>query len=175
MARQIKRRPLNSVHFTPRVRRLLYAAIKADLPYKRACEIVGVDINNFKYWMERGKEDKPYSPYTQFRRYIRRIEARKEKELLSVIDEIAVGKFKIREIEVGFSDKNGSTFKRKIKTAIPQWKAAAWRLERKYPETYYLNPIKDLQENTPEDIAKGIRDATLALQNSVPSYEEEIG
>lgn len=151
---------------------MLYAAIKADLPYKRACELVGISINNFKYWMERGKADIPSSPYVAFRRYVRRIEARKEAELLAVIDKVAKGDYKVRETEISFSQDKGRTFKRKTKIMRPEWRAAAWRLERKYKEDYApLMPNNDANQS-PEEIAQGIREATMQLRNSVPTNEE---
>lgn len=157
--------------FTPRVRRLLYAAIKADLPYKRACEICGVNMKTFESWMKEGKKQDPLNPYYQFRSYIRRIEARKEVELLAIIDKVAKGDYKIRETEISFSDK-GRSWKRKTKVMNPQWKAAAWRLERKYKEDYAPLQPQDQKDKSPEEIAEGIYQATQALRNSVPMAEE---
>jgi len=157
--------------FTPRVRRLLYAAIEAGLPYNRSCEITGVNYSNFKYWMQRGKTDPESSPYTQFRRYIRRIEARKEAELLSVIDKVAEGGYHVKEREIKFFADKGREVRIKTKTILPNWKAAAWRLERKFPEEYYLKD-NDNKERTPEDIAESIQAAYQNLENSVPLEEE---
>lgn len=158
--------------FTPRVRRLLYAAIEAGLPYNRSCEIVGVKYSNFKYWMDRGKTDPESSPYTQFRRYIRRIEARKEKELLRVIDKAAEGGSSVKEREITFHPDKGRTVKIRTKALLPNWKAAAWRLERKFPDEYYLKDKESNSDKSPEEIAESICAAVASLENSVP--EEEV-
>lgn len=173
MARRIRRRDRNPVTFTPRVKALLYAAVKAGLPYKRACEICGVSYRNFSYWMNRGKEGPDWDTYVCFRRYIKRIEARKEKELLEVIDKVAVGNYKVRETEITFSESKGRTFKRKTKIIRPEWKAAAWRLERKYREDYAPALLNADAARTPEEIAEGIRQASQMLEQSVPTEEEE--
>ena len=156
--------------FTPRVRRLLYAAIEAGLPYNRSCEITGVNYQNFKYWMQRGKSDPVSSPYTQFRRYIKRIEARKEAELLAVIDKVAEGEYKVKEREIQFHPDKGRSIKIKTRTILPNWKAAAWRLERKFPDEYYLKD-NESKERTPEEIAESIHAAFTSLENSVPEEE----
>jgi len=171
--RQLRRRHTGRQrNFTPRVRTLLYAAIRADLPYKRACEICGVNYRNFNYWMQRGKTDPEHSIYTQFRRYIRRIEARKEIQLLEVIDKVAVGNYKIREMEISFSPDKGRSWKTKTKIIRPDWKAAAWRLERKYRDDYGQFDPTVITSKSPEEIAQEIRDATLELERSVPTEEE---
>lgn len=174
--RKIKRRYQHDTYlFTPRIRRLLYAAIKADLPYTRACQLVGVKKTTFKFWLKKGKRDQdvPGSAYAAFRNYIKRIEARKEKELLAVIDKVAVGNYRIVETELTTGGKWGRIKKRKVKVMAPQWKAAAWRLERKYKEDYApLMPNHDVQRS-PEEIASAIYEATQNLQNSVPTEPEE--
>lgn len=170
--RKIKRRDIGrKFTFTPRNRRLLYAAIRAGLPYNRSCEMVGVPLKSFQYWMERGKTEGPSSAYYQFRAYIRRIEARKEAELLAVIDKVAKGDYKIRETEITFADK-GRVFKRKTKIMRPEWKAAAWRLERKYKEDYAPMMPNDSKERSPEEIAEQIHAATQQLRESVPLEDE---
>jgi hypothetical protein len=170
--RQITRRGTNrSTNLTPRVRSLLYAAVKADIPYKRACEMIGVPFRSFRYWMEEGKTAPYRSPYSCFRRYIRRIEARKEAELLGIIDKVAKGDYKVRETEIAFTPK-GRLFKRKTKIMRPEWKAAAWRLERKYRDEYGQTDPGILKTKTPDEIASDIYNATLALESSVPTEEE---
>ena len=93
-------------------------------------------------------------------------------ELLAVIDKVAVGDYKIRETEITFHPDKGRSFKRRTKIMRPEWKAAAWRLERRYKEDYApLMPQSDAGR-TPEDIAQGIRSAMTTLEQSVP-FEEE--
>lgn len=158
-------------NFNPRVRRMLYASIEAGLPYNRACEICGVNYPNFQYWMRRGRTDPEISPYTQFRRYIKRIEARKESELLQVIDRAAEGGAAVREREITFSPDKGRTIRIRKKVLLPNWKAAAWRLERKFPDEYYLQD-KDESSRTPDQIAEDIREAYDTLENSIPMVDE---
>ena len=167
--RTIRRRlQQRSRSFTPRARRMLYAAIRTGLPYKRACEICGVKYANFKYWMERGKTDPDHSAYTCFRRYVKRIEARREADLLEVINKVAIGNYKVRETEISFHPDKGQTFKRKTKVIRPDWKAAAWYLERKYRDEYgHIDPNANIGR-TAEDIAADIHRATQALEASVP-------
>ena len=173
--RQIRRRRYGRQRgFTPRKRRLLYAVLeKTDLPYKRACELVGISYQTFAYWMQRGKvEDEPLNTiHVAFRARIKRIEARKEAELLCVIDKVAVGDYKVRETEISFHPDKGRSYKRKTKVIRPDWKAAAWRLERKFPDQYFLKDDSN-KGKTPEEIASQIRQASEALWGSVPISEE---
>lgn len=154
--------------FTPRVRKLLYAAIRAGLPYRRACGVIGVDYGTFSSWLTQGKKVGPENGYYQFLQYIRRIEARKEAELLAAIDMIAIGNNIVRETEISFSEK-GRSFRRKTRTTLPNWRAAAWRLERKYKKDYAPVLPQELNQSNPEEIAENIYYATMQLRESVPS------
>jgi hypothetical protein len=175
VVRRIKRRKLRKGKdfrvFTPRARRIIYAGLRAGLSCDRVCDVVGIKRSVFTQWLKLGREEGPESAYYQFLQYVRRIEAQKEKDLLNAIDRVAVGNFRIRETEVSISSK-GRFFKRKTKTALPNWKAAAWRLERKWKKEYAPLMPNETAQSSPEEIAQDIYDATMQLRNSIPMEEE---
>lgn len=89
---------------------------------------------------------------------------------MGIIEKVAQGEYKIHDVEITL-DKNGRSFKRRTRTARPEWKAAAWRLERLYPEDYGQR-IEDLSALTAEEIAHDIKQASDVLFGSVPVSDE---
>lgn len=158
--------------FVPRKKKLLYKALEAGLPITRACELVGMKWKNYITYTQRGKEDGASNQaYRAFREKIKRIETRKEKTLLEVIDKIAEGNYKIREIEVSVDKHGFRSYKRKTRLPRPEWKAAAWRLERKYPEEY-APKFADGESTSPEEIARELKEAADNLFGSIPTEDQ---
>lgn len=168
--RRITRRAPRGIVFKPRIRRLLYKALEAGLPQNRACDLVGLSWNTFNRWCDIGRVSSGANAYKAFYERIKRIEARREARLLGIIEKVAQGEYKIHDVEITL-DKNGRSFKRRTRTARPEWKAAAWRLERLYPEDYGQR-IEDLSALTAEEIAHDIKQASDVLFGSVPVSDE---
>jgi hypothetical protein len=158
--------------FVPRKKRLLYKALEAGMPVTRACDLVGMKWKNYLTYIGRGKESGASNQaYRAFLAKIKRIEARKEKFLLEVIDKVAEGNFKIREIEVSVDKHGFRSYKRKTRQPKPEWKAAAWRLERRYPEEYAPKTV-DGDATSPEEIARELKAAADTLFGSIPTEDQ---
>jgi len=92
---------------TPEIRQNLAHAISVGATYELACVYAGIDYSTFRRWMLKG-EEQAKGDHREFRDAVKRAEGEAVVRLLSII-ELA---------------------------AKDQWQAAAWKLERRYPESY---------------------------------------
>ena len=176
---KIKRRDLGKIYdassvevCTKRQRDIIYEAIKAGLPIIRAVELAGITVSQHYNWMKMGL-DKKNKKFYQYRKAIIRFRARREKEALEVIRSAQNGGQKIKEVKVHIGGKYGREVTRIVKTTPPKWHAAAWYLERLYPEQYALKTKDDDSNKTPEEFAKQILDSINQMDQSVPDYLDE--
>ena len=85
-------------------------AIKGGAPIKSACGCAGISETTFYKWMNWADSDrKDASTYAQFRDNIKKAQGQAAQRWLAIIEKAAMA---------------GS------------WQAAAWKLERKYPEEF---------------------------------------
>lgn len=94
--------------FTPDTTQKIIAAIQVGATYELAAQYGGVSYNTFNEWMKKG-EAAQSGAFLEFYEAIKAAEGR-----------AAVGW--LAKIEAAASDGN--------------WQAAAWKLERRYPEKY---------------------------------------
>jgi hypothetical protein len=103
-----------STKLTPGIRDALLEAVRAGLPFERACHLVGIAPATAYQWIARGEGRMPERPATpvfvEFAEAVKSAEVEAEKLALDRIREAA---------------EDGR-----------QWTAAAWYLERRHPERW---------------------------------------
>jgi len=168
--RIIRRRPdtlTNRRKFTRSRRRVLIEALSAGISITRACGLAGISPDTYRKWLELGK-DKSRPTYNYFRRKVKQIEHKKELEALETIRKAYQGGKRITERKITIGPKGIETTVT-TKELMPQWTAAAWRLERLYPEEYGRNKQGTDNEKTVEETARDIKAAADILFNTVPN------
>jgi transposase len=99
---------------TPELQSKIAGAIAAGNYHEVACALAGVSTSTFYAWLEKGRAGK--SPYVEFLEAVKKAEAAAEVKRIQII----------------------------TKAADTDWKAAAWYLERRYPERWgKRNLVKD--------------------------------
>ena len=94
---------------TPQKERLLLNAISRGLPYKHAAALAGISYMTFNRWKKSGSKDNAPQEFRDFCDRLETAEAKAADTLLQVISKAA---------------------------RTRDWKAAAWILERRYPDEW---------------------------------------
>jgi len=127
--------------FTSQNRKLIYKALRGGLTISNTVKLIGLDRSTYYRWMKLGK-DKKYPMHKIFRKRILKIQAQLEKDKLGIILKVAKGGYTTKEQKVKLSYASGKSVEEKTLTQTPCWQAAAWFLERRFPETYRMNRQK---------------------------------
>lgn len=107
---------------TPDVHDRLVEALEAGNYRETAARLAGIGVSTLYSWLERGEADREHERATEHLELVEAIEkaeADAEQRAISVIERAAVG----------YKDPDG-------KYHPGQWQAAAWRLERKFPDRW---------------------------------------
>lgn len=170
--RKIKRRKSGirkrNSKFNNRRTKILLSALEMGITRKRACALAGIGNTTFDRWMEQGK-DKSRPVFVNFRKRVKKLHAKQEKEALKAIKQAYKGGTTIRETKMVIKPK-GTEIVKVTKEVGPQWQAAAWFLERRFAEDYGRNKIED-SERSAEEMARDVKAAADLLFNSVPSKQ----
>lgn len=170
--RVIRRRPQKDTKFTRHTRGRFYDALRSRIPPTRAASVAGVSKDAYMAWMRIGRDEPDTHPiHAQFRRRVIKIRAEMEGEALAIIRRAGVGGKRVVETTVKMSSK-GPEVIRTVKRERGQWQAAAWYLERGWPEDYaqrYISPDGDVK--SAKEQAAEIRGAFNAMMDSVPIGE----
>jgi hypothetical protein len=127
--------------FTPAVREALINAITAGLTYTHACSIVGIEYNTFNEWRKKGAklDERDADGYYDFHEALTRAESNASTAMMATVRKVAQG----YSIKRPFTDRAGRLITDKDGKPVlfddpilPDWRAAAWWLERRYPEEY---------------------------------------
>ena len=121
--------------FTRQNRKAIYEALRTGLPIGKAIEMAGLDRSTYYRWMEKGK-DKHNPVHVRFRNQVKRIHAELEREKLNTIFKVAKGGNKHKEIRIKKYKSGRIVLMKTVKTTAPCWQAAAWFLERRFPDVY---------------------------------------
>lgn len=172
MKRSIPRRALKTRRKPPKglctrtQRNIIYSALEMGLPVQRAVEVAGVIMEQHTAWMQKGL-DPDSGKYYFYRKRILDYKMQREAEALDVIRKAQNGGAKLYETKISMS-KNGREVTKTVKTLAPKWTAAAWYLERVYSEQYAAKVNQESEKETPEQLAKAIRESLNAIDQSVP-------
>lgn len=117
----------------PAITEAFVEAFKECLPIGTACELAGVSRPTYHAWMAAGEEGA--QPYADFLAAVRRARAEGEQQ-------------RLKQVREGV---NGS--------GIPDWRANAWILERRYPDKYGASvTVRKAEENALELIIDRLRE-----------------
>jgi hypothetical protein len=110
---------------TPELQDRICNFLRAGAYVETAAQACGVNKTTLYLWLKRGAKE-PGTPFEAFSNAVQEAMAYAELRDIRTIDSVAIG----APAEL---DKEG----RQIRPAIPaDWKAAAWRLERKFPKRW---------------------------------------
>jgi transposase-like protein len=96
---------------TPEIQERIVELLKAGNYVETACAVVGIGRTTYYDWMKKAEESTRANKYTRFHDAVRQAKAWSEARLVAMIN----------------------------KHAEKIWQAAAWMLERKYPERWGRN------------------------------------
>lgn len=153
--------------FTNRNRKLIYEALLTGLPIGKAVELAGLDRSTYYRWMQKGK-DRRYPVHVRFRNHVNRIHAKLELEKINTIRKVAKGGYELTQTSIKFYKNGRIAVKKTVKTTAPCWQAAAWFLERRFPEKYGRKK-QSVNDVAPAESAVQIKAAFDALMASVPT------
>lgn len=121
---------------TPEVTTRVADGIRAGLFFEQACLLAGIPPANGYEWIRRGKgihTERPTAPpFEQFAQAVERARADRERDALRMIEVAAKGGF---VVERRSEERAGTTVETE-KYAPPDWRAAAWWLERALPDRW---------------------------------------
>lgn len=120
---------------TPQVQKRLVSAIRAGNSIEASAASAGIDERTFYNWMKQGQsEDGPDEIYIQFFQDIKKAQAYAEMKSLATVRKAGSG-YQTKTVKTT-TKQDGS-----VETVVTvgkeiNWQAAAWYLERKYPERW---------------------------------------
>lgn len=113
------------------------AGLEAGLSVEAACSAAGLDKTTHYDWIKRGKDDEARGLDTVWREYSNatfRARLAYEASRIRIVTDAAQGLVELRE-EVTVDPDGGTTTKR-VQIKRPDWRAAAWQLERSFPDRW---------------------------------------
>jgi hypothetical protein len=124
-------------------------AIEHGAYYKQAAEFAGIDYTTFNNWMKRGENAEEGTEYFNFFHAVKEAEGK-----------AAVGNLML----ITLAAQNGN------------WQAAAWKLERRYPEEYAKRmeikaPVEDRPNNemSKDELIRKLQESEKALDELAKS------
>lgn len=160
--------------FSRAARNIIYKALRARLPVRRAVDLANISMRTYANWLKKGQDPQNHPRYATFRRIVKKIEAEKESEALKVIEDAQKGGGEITETRIHIGGKYGREITRTRKILKPEWGAAAWWLEHTKQKDYGLIGKDEDDSKTAEDFARDIQEAMAAIDETVPEPEEEM-
>lgn len=154
---------------TPERQEKICENIRLGMIYKRAALAAGISPSTFYSWKARGEEETS-SEYSEFLETLKKAEAEGEARHLTLIEDAAKGGGQSTETREVF--KKGELVERITvsKPITPQWQAAAWLLERRYPNRWARYSKIEVHDWRTE-IAELVKEGSL----SVEQVKEELG
>ena len=112
-----------------------YEALQTGLSISQAIELTGLDRSTYYRWMQKGKDIR-FPVHKRFRNTVMKIQATLEAEKLQIIYRAAQGNHETNKFKIKFSPDGNIELIKTTKTELPDWHAAAWFLERRFPAEY---------------------------------------
>lgn len=131
---------------TPQVIRKVAAALRAGCFFKVACEYAGISESTGHLWLQIARGDRPEQRPTalqsEFLDAVKKADADAEVAAVTRIMQAAIGELLISRVTRTVTRRRedgtviGVTQTVKETFMLPQWKAAAWLLERRFSERW---------------------------------------
>lgn len=145
-----------------RILRAFEDSMEKCLPVATACELAGISEATYYGWMSAGEEG--VEPYSDFFETVTQARARGEQGMVDVLHLAALQK----------TDAEGNA------TGAVDWKAAAWLLERRFPDRYGQGAMARKAEEKAlgvllERLREGLDPATWARCLAILADEDGAG
>jgi hypothetical protein len=154
---RIGRESGTSLQLTPEIQEKICTAISKGTPQQDAALSAGISPRTLRYWKRQGKRENG-EMYIAFFAAIKKAEAECVVLNVQIIHKAATG-YDV-EITKTTTDDKGT----KIETTERHdfdWCAAAWMLERRYPEQFALKHKKEIEAAVEAAIEKRVKDGVL--------------
>lgn len=170
----------------------IIASLRAGNYIETAAAYAGISKNTLFEWLKRGRREKrrlakdkrlrPRSSEGQFVIFVdgvSRALAESEVRDTTMIAKAAAGGQAFTEIKE-IKDANGNVVSTQIttKTLAPQWQAAAWRLERRYPKKWgrrvAIRKDEGNGEMSPEEYAKRVKGEFGCIEGMIGTGVESL-
>lgn len=119
-------------------------------------------------WTHWPHKDNHYPVHMRFRKTVLKIQAELEIEKLNTIHAVAQGGYELKKTKIKLRKRGDRVIEMTIEKKAPCWQAAAWFLERRYPELYGKKKLF-VDDGAPDEKAAEIKAAFDAMMESVPS------
>ena len=153
---------------TPEVQRIILSALSVGAQLKVAGRAAGVSDKTILDWIARGegRSERASDPvFVEFVEELKKAKAKQEVHCLDVINKASLGQFVVTTVKTIRKD---GTIAETTKYAPPHWPAAAWLLERKYPDRYGRRDRMEMSSLNGGPIR-------LELTKALEELEQEMG
>lgn len=118
----------------PALQKRIVQAIRRGAYIETAAALAGVHKGTFYTWLKLGAKDEGEKLYRDFNAAVEKALAESERDDLAVIEKASRGYEVIKTKIVTYKD--GTVEETTERSAKFDWQAAAWRLERRFPERW---------------------------------------
>jgi transposase len=119
--------------FTPDVRQKIVNAVRGGNGRETSARVAGISEATLYGWLDRGRREKS-GQFNEFYEAVQKAEAEAEVEAVLRIRQASIGGQVVSRKTTTRTNRAGETVTRVDETySRPEWQAAAWLLERKYP------------------------------------------
>jgi len=151
--------------FTPENTTRILNALRGGTPIIHAAQAAGVDYSTFCRWRQRG-ERVGHGPYRDFRDEVKKAEADSIIRNITIVQKAALGGEVVTRTTTTKPDGTVIVTERK---SSPAWQAAAWWLERKYPNDWSR---RERLEHTPSE--KPLMNGTIIIEDWIGESDRGV-
>jgi hypothetical protein len=160
-------RPAGSGKLTSEIQKVIVTAIENGNQVCVACQLAGIDTSTYHRWLKLGKESES-GIYRDFYNALKKAESDAESFLICRIREAAEGTQTIKRKYVFMPDGSRQLSEENI-AVDSHWQAAAWFLERRYPDRWSRKRMDLL------DALAALVDANIAPPELMEAAREGMG
>jgi hypothetical protein len=145
----------------PEIGEAIVRAVEAGVPLTRAAQAAGIPKSTVMMWIARGAQARSDSPFATFATAIARARARAVQSNIVELRAAARGGQLIQRTVRTTEKPDGSVVETTERHAAPDWRAAAWWLERMDPD--HFAPVERREISGPDGgpVELGLRGASL--------------